>query len=171
MKTKTECKHGGDIFPKDSRPDIHKDPLIGWVVAVRCGKCGLTGVAPVDCKNIDWDEQPKWNTNEELVKKYGPFKLIDRARENDLVAASKWRNILSIISYEVPYNDLPEDERPSQEELDERQESKESFTGTHLMASVGRHVVNSEHSFETSKPLDATFEILDFYFDDFFQAP
>ena len=110
-------------------------------------------------------------SNEELEKRYGPFSHIDRERETELRHEGKWRYILTIIGYDVPYEDLPEDDRPSDEELQERGETRESHMGYRQDAVVGHHGVNVDEIFESAKPMPEGFEIKDFWFDDFLKAP
>jgi hypothetical protein len=50
------CKHTGHIYPTAGRYSLYHDAIVGWVVEVQCGKCKAAGVAPVDLKNIDWEE-------------------------------------------------------------------------------------------------------------------
>ena len=56
-------------------------------------------------------------SNEELVKLYGPFKEIWRERESELIKDGDFQHILTITSEDTPYEFLPEDDRPSKEEL------------------------------------------------------
>lgn len=51
------CKHKGNIYPSDNERSLHLDPIIGWIVEVVCEDCGRMGVAPVDCKNVEWEEK------------------------------------------------------------------------------------------------------------------
>lgn len=53
------CSHRKNIYPVDEEKSLRKDAIVGWVVDVKCGECGLTGVAPVDCTKVDWDEPTK----------------------------------------------------------------------------------------------------------------
>lgn len=110
-------------------------------------------------------------TNEELRKRYGPFKEIWRERESELVKKGKFRNVLTITSEDIPYEDIPEDDRPSAKELKERGETKKTFMGTMLFARVGHHLVNVEAIFESAKPMPEELTVRDFWFDEFIEAP
>jgi len=166
----TKCKHDGDIFPLNAEKSLRRDVLLGWVVDVECDQCKLTGIAAVNCKVIDWDEEEPM-TNERLVKLYGPFHRINRDRETELTKTGKWQHILTIIGCDVPYDELPEDDRPSDEELKDRGDTRENFMGYMQEATVGHHRVNVDEIFESTKPMPEDFKILDFWFDDFLKAP
>lgn len=141
------CKHDGDIFPMRGEDSLRRDALMGWVVDVYCGKCNQTGITQVDCrpKVIDWDHPV--DSNQELARRYGPFKEIGRAREKELVNSGKWRNILTIKDCETDEGNFM------------------------LHAHVGHGLVNVQTIFESTNPMPEGLEILDFWFDDYLKAP
>ena len=85
-KAPKKCKHTGDIFPLRGSDSLRRDTLIGWVVDVYCGKCNETGETLVDCRpsKVEWDGPVPTDDNFELVRRYGPFTEIGRAREKKL---------------------------------------------------------------------------------------
>ena len=97
----------------------------------------------------------------EAVKQFGPFKLIDRKRESALLKQGKYRHIFTLVSYERAYEDLPEDDRPTDEELEERGESKEDFTQGAYEGVVGHHLVNVSEIYESRKPMPEDLRIED----------
>lgn len=102
----------------------------------------------------------KWTT-ERVVKEFGPIKQIDRARESELMQSGKWRHVLTLVSHEVGYLDLPEEDRPSDQDLKDQETTKEDFTTTGYTACVGHHIVNVSEIFETAKPMPEDLEIPD----------
>jgi len=152
-KSKKPCKHDGNIFPLRDEKSLRKDPLFGWVVDVICEKCSLTGMAQVDVrpKKADWDEKlPDGSDgNEELVRRYGPFKEIGRAQEKELVDGGKGRHILTIKGCD----------------------SDESEDGYVMYAHVGYGLVNVDTIFESTIPMPEDLEIQDFWYDDHLKAP
>ena len=169
---KNICKHDGDFFPVGATPQMERDPLLGWVAAVQCGKCGMRAAAALNFKNLNWEERAEPNkehkdlTNKELVELYGPFKRITRQQEATLAAQGKWLHILTIIGCDVPYEDLAEDNRPSDEELKDRGETRENHMGYTQEATVGHHLVNVDEIFESAKPMPDDLVIHDFWFDE-----
>lgn len=150
QKAPKPCKHNGDVFPLREEASLHKDPLLGWVVDVRCGKCNLTGITKVDTrpKVVDWDDS-EIEDNQELVRRYGPFKEIGRPREKELMERDRWQHILTIKGCD----------------------SDENEDGYKLFAHVGHGLVNVETIFESTNPMPEGLEIPDFWFDDFLRAP
>jgi hypothetical protein len=111
-------------------------------------------------------------SNEELAKRYGPFREIWREREQVLLSSPDgYLHILTVTSDDVAYEDLPEDDRPSDEELEDRGETREDFMGSMLFATVGHHRVNVEVIYESARPMPADLVIENFYFDEFIEAP
>jgi hypothetical protein len=89
----------------------------------------------------------------DLVKQFGPFKRINRGRETQLIQQGKHCNILTQVSFYVPYEDLPEDERPSDEELQELGETKENYMGNGCSIEVGHRLVNVDEIYESTRPM------------------
>jgi len=150
-KSKKPCRHNGDIFPLREEKSLRKDPIVGWVVDVYCGKCNMTGMTQVDTshKKIEWDGELDLTSNSDLVLRYGPFKEIGRAREKKLVDEGKWQHILTIKGCD----------------------SDESEDGYVMHAHVGHGLVNVETIFESTVPMPEGLEILDFWYDDYLRAP
>lgn len=88
-------------------------------------------------------------TNEELVKKYGPFKEIGRDRESVLLAEGKYRHIFTI----------------------KGEDSDEHEDGYVMHAHVGHGLVNVDVVFEATKAMPEDLEIQDFWFDEHLEAP
>jgi len=164
-KRKKGCQHDGDFYPLHGDKSLRQDPLVGWVVDVMCGKCLQTGIAAVDYKRIDWNEE-KTDFNEMMGKLYGPFKHIWREEEAKLCAAGKFQHVLCITSEDVPYEDLPKEERPVAAELKERGETKEDYMGSMFFANVGHRLVNVEVIFESTKPMPEGLMFENFWFDE-----
>jgi hypothetical protein len=95
----------------------------------------------------------------DLIKAYGPFKLIYRAEERKLIKDDKANHILCVMSCDVPYADLPPDEQPSDEELKERGETKETHMGSVLYVEAGHHLVNVDEIYQSAKPMPLTLMI------------
>jgi hypothetical protein len=51
----SDCDHKEDVYLSRG-PILYQDPLVGWVVDVRCGKCGRDGIAQIDYKNANWED-------------------------------------------------------------------------------------------------------------------
>lgn len=97
------------------------------------------------------DQTKKWDIAS-VQKEFGPLKLIDRKREA-VLRKREGNFVLTIMSYDVPYEDLDEDERPTEKELEERGETPENYTQCFFYAEVGHHIVNVEHLYESKKPM------------------
>lgn len=147
------CKHDGDMFPLNEERSLIRDPILGWVVEVMCGKCNRPGVTNInpDPKAVEWDEPAKKNMdNDELHKLYGPFRLINRVKESDLLKLGKWQHILTIGGMD----------------------SDKSEDGWTMWAEVGHHLVNVEAIYESTNPMPPDLTVDDFWFDDeFIKAP
>jgi len=92
-------------------------------------------------------------TVKELVREYGPFKPIVRARERQLLEEGRGAYVFALMSTDAPYEDIPEEERPTDEELVERGETKEDYSASVLYGAVGHHLVNVDELFESAKPM------------------
>jgi hypothetical protein len=150
-KSKKACRHDGDVFPMRGEKSLRRDALMGWAVDVYCGKCNMTGITKVDVrpKVVDWDGKiPDGDDfNYELVRRYGPFKEIGRAREAKLAASDMWKHIFTV-------------------------KSCEDDDGNYTMhAHVGHGLVNVETIFESTNPMPEDLEVLDFWYDDHLKAP
>lgn len=97
----------------------------------------------------------------QVIAKFGPLKRIDRKREAVLMKQGKFRNVLTLIDYDVGYEDLPEDDRPTDEELEERGETREEYTAGRHEAVVGHHLVNVSEIYESKKPMPEDLRIED----------
>jgi hypothetical protein len=86
----------------------------------------------------------------DVIRLYGPLRRISRVQEHELRAEGKGAQILSLISTDVGYNDLPEDERPSAADLVERGETSEEYSTNVLCLVAGTHVVNVEEVYATA---------------------
>lgn len=95
------------------------------------------------------------------MKQFGPVKLIDKARVKVLLVEDKWRHILTLMVNDVPYEDLPESEKPSDEELEQRGETRDEFSMGMHYASVGCHRVNVQEWYETALPMPENLELED----------
>lgn len=96
-----------------------------------------------------------------LVELYGPFKVINRERERELIKEGKEAHILTVCGQDVDYENLSEENRPSDEELKDRGETKEEYSTTILYASVGRRWVNMQEIYESTKPMPVELELED----------
>lgn len=95
------------------------------------------------------EKKPKTITNEELVRKYGPFKEIGRDRESVLLAEGKYRHIFTV----------------------KGEDSDEHEDGYIMHAHVGHGLVNVDAVFESTKAMPEDLEIQDFWFDEHLEAP
>ena len=97
----------------------------------------------------------------QVIAQFGPLKLIDRKREAALLKKGKHRHIFTLVSYERSYEDLPEEDRPTNEELEERGETKDEFTQGAYEGVVGHHLVNVAEIYESKKPMPEDLRIED----------
>lgn len=151
-KAPKKCKHTGDIFPLRDEESMRRDPIDGWVVDVYCGQCFETGATQVNTKpkEVSWDGPlPADDGNYELVRRYGPFTEIGRAREKKLCELGMENHILTIKGCD----------------------SDESEDGYTMFAHVGHGLVNVETIFESANPMPMSLEISDFWYDDHLKAP
>lgn len=88
-----------------------------------------------------------------LIRDFGPVKAITRARERQLISEGKSNHVLTLVQRETSFFDLPEEERPSKQELEERGETEEEFSRVTFVGVVGHHVVNMYELYEFEKPL------------------
>lgn len=102
----------------------------------------------------------KWDAGK-IVAEFGPFKVIDRQRETELINEGKSNHIYTIMVVDVDYDDLPESEKPSEEELEQRGETKDEFSMGMQYGAVGRHIVNMQEIYESSKPLPDELDLED----------
>jgi hypothetical protein len=98
-------------------------------------------------------------TVEELVRQFGPFKLIDRARESELYAEGKGKHVFTVTSTDVSWEDLPEDDRPSLKELREMGYTREEYSEPRYYGESGSRLVNMHEIFESSKPMPEGIEV------------
>lgn len=101
----------------------------------------------------------KWDISS-VQKEFGPLKPIDRKRE-EVLRKKEGNFVLTIMSYDVPYEDLSPDERPSEKELEEREETPEEYTQCFFYADVNYHLVNVERLYESAKPMPDNLELDD----------
>lgn len=109
----------------------------------------------------------KWTTTK-LVEQFGPLKTLSREREFQLLQEGKHLHIFTVIGTDVGYDDLSEEDRPSDAELEDRGETKDEYSALVYHGCVGHHIVNVFEIFETSKPMpeDLVIEDEDFHFGD-----
>lgn len=102
----------------------------------------------------------------EFIKQFGPLVPITNEESWALYKEGEWKHLFAIIGTDVDYEDLPEDERPTDEELKERGEAKEEYSQYLTEGIVGHHVVNVERRYKTAKEItlgaDAAVEVDDF---------
>jgi len=102
----------------------------------------------------------------EFIKQFGPLVPITNEESWDMYREGKWKNLFAITSTDVAYEDLPEDDRPSDEELKDRGETKEEYSQSMSEGIVGHHIVNVERRYKTEKEItlgaDAVVEVDDF---------
>lgn len=95
----------------------------------------------------------------ELVEKYGPVTKIWRQREQELINQGKENHIFTIVGTDVGYDDLSEEDRPTEEELSQRGYTKDEYVETIQEGFVGRRVVNVLDIYETAEPMPRDLEI------------
>lgn len=103
---------------------------------------------------------PDWTT-QKVIEEFGPVTRITRAREDELIQEGKSAHVLTLVGADVGYFDLPVDDRPSEEVLADRGESRHEYSRTVFHAFVGRRIVDVEEIYETAKPMPADLEIQD----------
>jgi len=96
-----------------------------------------------------------------VQKEFGPLKNIDRAREQELINEEKDLHILTLTGCDVGYDDLSDDDKPSDEEMELMDTNKEEYTTTMWTAFVGRRLVNVSEIYESAKPMPKDLEIQD----------
>lgn len=91
----------------------------------------------------------------DVVKQYGPLRPLTLNDSWRLSDEGKGDCILTIIGTDVPWEDLPENDRPSAQELAENfeDETPETYSELRMVGVRGHHIVNVEYRFATAKPL------------------
>lgn len=93
-------------------------------------------------------------TIEALVKQFGPFVPIARRREGLLYAEGKGAHVFTIVSTDVEWKDLPEDDRPTLEELEENMGcTPEDYTEPRYYGQSGSCMVNMHEIYESTNPM------------------
>lgn len=92
-------------------------------------------------------------TTKQLLEMYGPFTLIKRAREAELMEAGKFQHVLTILSFERAYADLSKEDRPTGKELRDMGETKDTYSEPGFEGCVGHHLVNVHEIYESAKPM------------------
>jgi hypothetical protein len=115
-------------------------------------------------------------TPQQLVKKFGPAKLINREREAELIQQGKSKHILALLGTDVGYDDLNPSDRPDDEELEDMGIEKEDYTQHVYSAAVGHHIVNVSELYEMTKPMPPNLKMVedsdaDWFGDDALPAP
>lgn len=95
----------------------------------------------------------------ELTEKYGPVSKIGRQRESNLIKQGKEAHILTIVGTDVGYDELSEEDKPTEEELRLTGLDKDEYTETIQEGFVGRRLVNVLDIYETSQPMPLDLEI------------
>lgn len=96
-----------------------------------------------------------------LIELCGPFTKITRQREMELIEVGKWNHVFTLINYDMPYEEMPEKDRPSEEEMKDRGETKEEYSESRFIGVVGHHLVNVFEIYEASKPMPEDLELSD----------
>lgn len=104
--------------------------------------------------------KPALYTVAALVKKFGPFKLIDRKREDALYKEGRGAHIFTITSEDVEWKDLPEDDRPTLQELEENMGyTADEYTEPRYYGQSGSRMVNKHEIYESAKPMPEGIEV------------
>jgi hypothetical protein len=114
--------------------------------------------------------KPRWVSKgmllTEFIKQFGPLVPITNEESWALYKEGEWKHLFAITSTDVGYEDLSEDDRPSDEELKDRGETKEEYSQSMSEGIVGHHIVNVERRYKTEKEItlgaDAIVEVDDF---------
>lgn len=96
----------------------------------------------------------------DVVKQYGPLRPLTQQESWQLNSEGKGEFIFTLLGTDVDWADLPEDDRPTAEELAENfeDETPETYTQFQMVGVRGHHVVNVEYRFATAKPLPASLD-------------
>lgn len=100
-------------------------------------------------------------TLQQLVKKFGPAKLINREREAELLKQGKAKHILALIGTDVGWDDLDPDNRPDEDELKDMGYEKEDYSQLVYSTVVGHHIVNVSELYEMAKPMPLNLELVE----------
>lgn len=95
----------------------------------------------------------------QVVKKFGPVQKLSNAESHRLAAEGDALRILTIHGEDIPWEDAPEDERPSIEELEDMGESPETYDVYVMEGRPGHSIVNVEARLLCAKPLPEDLEV------------
>jgi hypothetical protein len=94
-----------------------------------------------------------------LVKKFGPFKCIDRKREDALYKEGRGAHIFTITSEDMEWKDMAEDDRPTLDELVDMGYTREDYTEPRYYGQSGSRMVNKHEIYESTKPMPEGIEV------------
>lgn len=97
--------------------------------------------------------KPAQYTIAALVKQFGPFKLINRKREDALYKEGKGAHVFTVTSEDMEWKDMPEDDRPTLRELKDMGYLQEEYTEPRYYGESGSRMVNMHGIYESTKPM------------------
>jgi len=90
----------------------------------------------------------------EFIGKYGPLTPISNEESWQLYREGQWDTMFAVVGTDVPYDELPEDDRPTKDELEMMEcDSPDDYSLFVMEGIAGHHVVNVERRYRLAKPM------------------